>query len=84
MTATPRCPYCNAKDFKHLTRQVLGNFMVVYCGQCGAIYGVMPVSTLQTKKQTATSHPKTASPGSENVKTPLPLSSSPNKQPDLT
>lgn len=41
-TIQPRCPYCNAQGLTHLAKYQAGNFVVVYCGQCGAIYGVVP------------------------------------------
>lgn len=42
---TPRCPYCNTQGLKHLALKNLGLYSVVYCGQCGAIYGVIPTPT---------------------------------------
>jgi len=41
-TATPRCPTCDAQGIKHLANHNLGQYILVYCGQCGAIYGVVP------------------------------------------
>ena len=43
----PRCPHCNAQGLKNLAVQHAGSFAVVYCGQCGAIYGVTPVTQKQ-------------------------------------
>jgi len=42
MTISPRCPYCNATGLKHLAIQEVGPITLVYCGQCGAIHGVLP------------------------------------------
>ena len=39
--AAPRCPHCNAGIGK-LAHQPVGFYAVVYCGQCGAIHGVIP------------------------------------------
>lgn len=43
MAVIPRCPYCNAQGLEHLATHHTENFTVVYCGQCGAIYGVLAV-----------------------------------------
>jgi len=49
-TATPRCPTCNAQGIKHLVNHNLGQYFLVYCGQCGAIYGVVPnMAALQSQ-----------------------------------
>lgn len=49
-TATPRCPTCDAQGIKHLANHNLGQYILVYCGQCGAIYGVVPnLAALQTQ-----------------------------------
>lgn len=37
----PRCPYCNAQGLKNLEMHQTGAFAVIYCAQCGAIYGVV-------------------------------------------
>lgn len=42
MPAAPRCPHCNAQGINHLAHRLLGGYVLVYCGQCGAIYGVVP------------------------------------------
>jgi hypothetical protein len=39
---TPRCPYCNAQGIAHLQVKIVGVFVLVYCGQCGAIHGIIP------------------------------------------
>lgn len=39
---SPRCPYCNAQGVKHIAAKQLGHFSLIFCGQCGAIYGVVP------------------------------------------
>lgn len=39
---TPRCPFCNAQGLQHLKPHDAGLFFVVYCDQCGAIYGLVP------------------------------------------
>lgn len=38
----PRCPYCNASGVDKITAQRLGGALLLYCGQCGAIHGVVP------------------------------------------
>lgn len=43
--ASPRCPYCNAQGLAHLAQRDLGLYLLVYCRQCGAIYGVVPKPT---------------------------------------
>ena len=44
----PRCPHCNAHGVNKIAAKNLGNYSLIYCGQCGAIYGVVPKT--QTKK----------------------------------
>lgn len=39
---TPRCPYCNAQGLSFIKSQKSGPFRVIFCGQCGAIHGVLP------------------------------------------
>ena len=48
---TPRCPYCNTQGLKHLACQQVNHFLLVYCGQCGAIYGVVPSAPAPTQPQ---------------------------------
>ncbi len=38
----PRCPHCNALGLNQLAAQKAGAFMVIFCGQCGAIHGIIP------------------------------------------
>ncbi|MCL4299675.1 MAG: hypothetical protein KJ077_28325 [Anaerolineae bacterium] len=40
----PRCAYCNARGLNHLIVEQTAQFMLVYCGKCGAIHGVLPLS----------------------------------------
>jgi len=40
---TPRCPYCNAQGLKSLAILQAGAFAVIYCDQCGAIHGIVPM-----------------------------------------
>lgn len=42
MTST-RCPFCNTQGLDRLQIEVVGQFQVVSCGQCGAIHGVLPL-----------------------------------------
>lgn len=42
MSATPKCPYCNAKGIDSLAVEDVRLFLVVYCHKCGAIHGVVP------------------------------------------
>lgn len=39
---TPRCPFCNAHGLSCLANQPVGAYLIVYCGQCGAIHGIIP------------------------------------------
>ena len=39
---TPHCPHCNAQGLKHLAFEPLAAFALVYCKECGAIYGAVP------------------------------------------
>lgn len=39
---TPHCPHCNAQGLKHLACEPLAAFALIYCKQCGAIYGAVP------------------------------------------
>lgn len=68
----PRCPFCNAQGLDKLAAKNLGYFSLIYCGQCGAIYGVVPTSPPKT---TTESKPKTRpaapSPG-EPAPSPIP------------
>lgn len=53
-TVKPRCPYCNVQGIKYLANRQVGNYLIVFCGDCGAIYGVVPVpigQQPQTKKE---------------------------------
>jgi hypothetical protein len=50
MTISPRCPYCNATGLKHLAIQEVGPITLVYCGQCGAIHGVLPRPPAQSSE----------------------------------
>jgi hypothetical protein len=40
----PRCAYCNARGLSHLIVEQAPQFNLVYCGKCGAIHGVLPLS----------------------------------------
>jgi hypothetical protein len=42
MPATPRCPYCNAHGTGLIAIQPIDQYAIIYCGQCGAIYNVLP------------------------------------------
>lgn len=49
-TATPRCPSCNTQGLKNLANMNLGRYDLIYCGHCGAIFGVVPnLDKLQAK-----------------------------------
>jgi len=39
---TPRCPWCNTSGIKNVQAAPVGPVLVLYCGQCGAIFGVAP------------------------------------------
>lgn len=54
MPATPRCPYCNAQGLNHLALHRLDGFGLVYCGNCGAIYGVVPLSSTDRLSKSTT------------------------------
>lgn len=42
--ATPRCPFCNTPGLDRLKIEVVsGQFRVIYCAQCGAIHGILPL-----------------------------------------
>jgi len=44
MSVEPRCPYCSAKGVKEIAVKRLAKLAwVVYCGKCGAIFGVVPI-----------------------------------------
>lgn len=57
MNPQPRCPYCNAQGVKHLAIEEVGAITLVYCGQCGAIHGLLP-----KQKPTAVSPEKAMTP----------------------
>lgn len=38
----PRCPFCNAQGVKNIASKHLGPALLLYCGPCGAIHGVVP------------------------------------------
>lgn len=39
----PRCPYCNTSGAEFIVAQNLATFTLIYCAQCGAIHGVLPL-----------------------------------------
>lgn len=41
-TITPRCPHCNAHGIDQLAHRPVDSYLLVFCGQCGAIFGVAP------------------------------------------
>jgi hypothetical protein len=46
MSVQPRCPFCNRQGLSGIVAKKLSpDFGIVYCGQCGAIYGVVPLSS---------------------------------------
>ena len=51
MSVEPRCPHCNAQGVKHITAKTLGNAVIIFCGKCGAIFGVVPGQTSTPKAQ---------------------------------
>lgn len=42
MTTTPRCPYCNAQGLGAMAALNAGLYLLVYCGKCGAVHGIIP------------------------------------------
>lgn len=71
---SPRCPYCNAQGIKHLAAHKAGYFTIVYCGRCGAIYGVVP--NPPQPPPTGQESPASAAPPTE-VPRPSPLDTNP-------
>jgi hypothetical protein len=59
--ADPRCPYCNTQGIKHLAAKQIGHYTLVYCGQCGAIYGVVPLPPAQAPADRPDEAPKAVS-----------------------
>lgn len=51
MMATPRCPHCNATGIDKISAKRFAEYLLVFCGQCGAIYGVVP-ATQSHRQQT--------------------------------
>lgn len=73
-----RCPFCNAQGLDHLQVECVKSFQVVYCGQCGAIHGVLPLAAIQRQEETAlTEAPKPAQ------EQPTPAIVEPQKSPDI-
>lgn len=75
----PRCPFCNAQGLDKLAAKTLGYFSLIYCGQCGAIHGVVPLppkkpKTKQQARPVATTEQAPASPPAP------PLTSPPEKE----
>lgn len=59
---TPRCPYCNTQGLKHLAVYRTGAFAVVYCDQCGAIHGVVPIRSHPVEQKQHSLEPKPETP----------------------
>lgn len=38
----PRCPFCNTAGVKNITARPIKSAVIIYCAQCGAIFGVVP------------------------------------------
>ena len=56
-SVVPHCPACKVEGVKHLATKSMGAYLLVYCDQCGAIYGVVPDMSrfrlpAETKKKT--------------------------------
>lgn len=49
----PRCPHCYAQGLKYLSIQKVSSFTLVYCGNCGAIHGIIPSSPQRPSKPTS-------------------------------
>lgn len=47
---TPRCPWCNTAGIKNVQAAPVGPVLVLYCGQCGAIFGVAPAAAAAKKQ----------------------------------
>ena len=50
----PRCPFCNATGVSAIAARRLGNALLLYCGRCGAIHGVAPISEGKGKAEAET------------------------------
>ena len=61
----PRCPYCNAQGLKHLSINHAGFFAIVFCGQCGAIHGIIPLTVKQQPQNAPQQEPEGLSPPEE-------------------
>lgn len=85
--AEPRCPYCNTQGLSNLAQYQAGQFAVIYCAQCGAIFGVIPlaVPALSRKKPPAPAEifsPPPDQPISEpKTELELPKNSAPETEP---
>ena len=46
----PRCPFCNTTGIESIKGQRLSNAaLLIYCGGCGAIHGVVPLPAPEKK-----------------------------------
>jgi hypothetical protein len=51
---TPRCPFCNAQGINQIEAKTVGYYGIIYCKQCGAIHGVVPVPAKPATETTGT------------------------------
>lgn len=47
----PRCPHCNANGMSILAAKPVGQFSIVFCSNCGAMFGVVPVIVSESSKK---------------------------------
>lgn len=51
---TPRCPFCSAQGINQIEAKTVGYYGIIYCKQCGAIHGVVPVPAKPTSESAST------------------------------
>lgn len=79
-----RCPFCNAQGLDHLQVEGVKSFQVVYCGQCGAIHGVLPLPIEGQKRLSRQAETTLAEPLKQAPEQPTPAIVEPQKSPAVT
>lgn len=54
----PRCPFCNTSGFDKVKSDKTSDFIIIYCGGCGAIHGVLPLNNPTRSEQITISESK--------------------------
>lgn len=49
MATIPKCPYCQTQGIKNIASQKAGPLRIIFCGNCGAIFTIIPDALLQEK-----------------------------------